>query len=31
LDAAAAQRLADRAGDYLGVSSARVEHLWRLK
>ncbi len=31
LDAAAAQRLADRAGAYLGVSSARVEHLWGLK
>ena len=31
LDAAAAERLAARAGERLGVSSARVEHVWGLK
>ena len=31
LNAAAAQRLADRAGERLGVNSARVEHVWGLK
>ena len=30
LDEGAAQRLADRAGGYLGVTSARVEHQWAL-
>jgi len=31
VDAAAAQRLAERACERLGVSSARVEHVWRLE
>ena len=31
LDAAAAERLAARANAQLGVSSARVEHVWGLK
>ena len=31
VDAAEAVRLADRARDRLGVHSAQVEHLWKLK
>ena len=31
VDAATAQRLADRACEQLGVRSAQVEHLWALK